>query len=119
MFIVDWDTPILAPRERDLMFVIGVKSRNYATDARMEEFFFKGYGEVNIDLLMLVYYRYEWVVQDIGSYCNRVFSMHYVGEDTKRHAVQSIMSMFSPGSSVEMANGSEELLPLEYRSLPT
>ena len=117
MFMVDWDTPIMAPKERDLMFVVGVRSRSYATDARIEELFFNGYGQVDIDPLMLVYYRYEWVVQDIGSYCNRVFSMRSAGADTKRHAVQRVISMFEPGSSIEMANNSEGILPLEYRSL--
>lgn len=115
LFIIDWDTPILAPRERDLMFVIGVRSKGYVTGPREEGNFFKGYGQTEIDPVMLVYYRYEWAVQDIGSYCSVVFSNDFA-DDERQSAVQSIITMFESGSSVELANDSEKLLSPLYRS---
>ncbi len=60
LHIVDWDQPILAPQERDLMFVVGGHSPEEAA-------FFQGYGEVAIDPLALAYYRLNgwcrsWVI---------------------------------------------------------
>jgi spectinomycin phosphotransferase len=92
MFIVDWDTPLLAPKERDLMFV----------DASAEAFW-KGYGQADIDPVALAYYRYEWVVQEIGDFGNRVFLRPEFGEETKRDAVRGFRKLFQPGDVVEAA----------------
>ena len=58
IFIVDWDDTLFAPKERDLMFVLGED----AIHTREEQIFFDGYGKVKINLLVLAYYRYEWCV---------------------------------------------------------
>src|SRR5215216_2604651 len=44
MFVVDWDDTLLAPRERDLMFVLGEDT----IQTREEQLFFDGYGNVTI-----------------------------------------------------------------------
>jgi spectinomycin phosphotransferase len=55
LFVVDWDQPILAPRERDLMFVtVG----GFVTEERAETLFFQGYGKTEVDPLTMAYYRY-------------------------------------------------------------
>ena len=41
MFIVDWDDTLLAPKERDLMFVLGEET----IETREEQLFFNGYGK--------------------------------------------------------------------------
>ena len=46
IFIVDWDDPIMAPKERDLMF-IGGGVANVWNNPREEEFFYKGYGKTS------------------------------------------------------------------------
>ena len=60
--IVDWDDPLLAPRERDLMFigagVCGVWKDNHETSA-----FHHGYGPVEQDPALLGYYRCERIVE--------------------------------------------------------
>jgi spectinomycin phosphotransferase len=56
----------------------------------------------------LAYYRYEWVVQEIGDFGERVFWMEGTGERTKRDAVQGFISLFQPGDVVEAAYKSEE-----------
>ena len=80
LFIIDWDHPLFAPPERDLMFVTGDEPKSQA-----EEWFFHGYGETSIDPLALAYYAYEWVVQEIGDYGERVFLTKDQGEITKKN----------------------------------
>jgi len=98
MFIVDWDDTLLAPKERDLMFVLGGDART-----REEQMFFSGYGELEINRLALAYYRYEWCVQEIGDFGTRVFLTRDAGEETKQHAVEEFIKLFSEGDVVEAA----------------
>jgi spectinomycin phosphotransferase len=107
MFVVDWDGVLLAPKERDLMFVVEAAVGGFSVRSKQEELFFKGYGITEIDPLALAYYRYEWVVQDIGDYGERVFLMPDVGDETKKASVQGLMAMFAPGDVVESAYLSE------------
>ena len=95
MFIVDWDDTLLAPKERDLMFVLGEKNE--------EQLFFKGYGRIEINLLVLAYYGYEWCVQEIGDFGERVFLMKDAGESTKKDSVEGFIKLFSRGDVVEAA----------------
>jgi spectinomycin phosphotransferase len=95
MFIVDWDDTLLAPKERDLMFVLG--------EQREEQLFFKGYGRLEINPLALAYYGYEWCVQEIADFGERVFLMKSVGESTKKDSVEGFMKLFSRGDVVEAA----------------
>ncbi len=94
IFIVDWDNPMLAPKERDLMYFVGQKS---------EVAFFKGYGATNIDKQMVAYYLYEWVIQDMCDYVARVFTVQDSGVATKNHAIQSFRELFEPGNAVDKA----------------
>ena len=94
IFIVDWDDTLLAPKERDLMFVPG---------GREEQLFFKGYGRMELNPLALAYYGYEWCVQEIGDFGERVFLMKDAGESTKKDSVKGFMKLFSPGDVVEAA----------------
>ena len=101
MFIVDWDDTLLAPKERDLMFILnsgGIPAKN-------EQLFFKGYGHAEINPLALAYYRYEWCVQEIGDFGERVFLAKDAGERTKREAVEGFMKLFSRDDVVEAALG--------------
>lgn len=112
IFVVDWDGVLLAPKERDLMFVVEAAVGGVCIESKEEKLFFEGYGETEINPLALAYYRYEWVVQDIGDYGERVFLMHDVGEETKKASVQGLMAMFSPGDVVDSAYQSEKYLAL-------
>jgi spectinomycin phosphotransferase len=116
LLIIDWDLPILAPKERDLMFVVGGPVGSLAVGAREEDLFFAGYGARTIDPVALAYYRYDWAVQDIADYARRVFLMPDVGEETKRDAVQWMIVLFQPGKIVDAAFTSEASLPPRLRS---
>ncbi|MBC8171763.1 MAG: aminoglycoside phosphotransferase family protein [Anaerolineae bacterium] len=100
LFIVDWDQPILAPVERDLMFAPGNGSREATL-------FFEGYDVTTIDPLALAYYCYEWVVQEIGDYGERVFLMSDTGEATLQDSVRGFKQLFDPGDVVEGAYQTE------------
>ncbi len=96
MFIVDWDDTLLAPKERDLMFVLGAGTRP-------EQSFFNAYGNVKINQLALAYYRYEWCVQEIGDFGKRVFCAKDIAEDTKQNALEGFIKLFSHGDVIERA----------------
>jgi spectinomycin phosphotransferase len=66
-YIVDWDNPILAPKERDLMFVGGGQFGDARTPPEEEALFYRGYGPTSLDS-RLAYYRYERIIQDIAAF---------------------------------------------------
>lgn len=67
IYIVDWDDPILAPKERDLMFVGGGVG-NVWNKTNQEEAFFRGYGKESINSLLIAYYRHERILEDVVEY---------------------------------------------------
>ncbi len=58
LYIVDWDTLVFAPKERDLMFIGGGVGGAWRTDHEIE-WFYQGYGQTDINLIALSYYRFE------------------------------------------------------------
>src|SRR6202022_3104592 len=78
--IVDWDNPILAPKERDLMF-IGGGIGGIWNDPREKEWFYTGYGGTRIDLVAISYYRYARIVADFAAYGEQIFRMKGTVED--------------------------------------
>jgi hypothetical protein len=71
LWIVDWDEAIVAPKERDLMFVVGGIGHGLVRPGDTE-CFYQGYGRASIDPRLLAYYRYAWAVQDIAAYAEQV-----------------------------------------------
>jgi spectinomycin phosphotransferase len=108
MFIVDWDGTLLAPKERDLMFVLG----GDIIETHEEKMFFDGYGSTTLNPLALAYYRYEWCVQEIGDYGKRVFAPD-MGERTRQESVAEFMKLFSPGDVIDTALNPSSKLDIE------
>jgi len=102
IWVVDWDETMLAPRERDLMFVMGGIGPGFVTPAQ-EEVFFRGYGAVDVSQPALAYYRYAWATSDIGSYGEAVFLREDPGALDRQEAVERLQSLFEPGSIVDIA----------------
>ncbi len=104
LFIVDWDQPIFAPKERDLMYVLD----DVVGDSSTTAFFFDGYGETDVDALMLAYYRYDWAVQDIGAFAAQVLEPE--GSDqSKAEGLHWFKVQFEPGNSVDNARVLDDL----------
>jgi spectinomycin phosphotransferase len=105
-WLVDWDETVLAPKERDLMFVVGGIARELI-QPHDTEYFFSGYGDAPIDEDALAYYRYAWAVQDIGAYGEQVFFSPDLSEESRLHAVYSFKRLFDPGHIVSIAEADQ------------
>ena len=102
LWIVDWDQPVLAPRERDMLFIVGsVIARTVLPHE--EAWFFAGYGDVAIDGTLLAYYRADWALQDIAEYAHCAILRPDLGELTRRESLASCARQFRPGDIVELA----------------
>ncbi|MBP6985835.1 MAG: aminoglycoside phosphotransferase family protein [Alphaproteobacteria bacterium] len=106
LYIVDWDDPIMAPKERDLMF-IGGGVGNVWNKPHEENLFYKGYGRAAINRTALSYYRHERIVEDITEYCQEIlFTTTDVEE--KRIMYGHFMGMFAARGVVEIAFETDE-----------
>lgn len=105
LYIVDWDTLLLAPKERDLMFIgAGLGDTGYTVEQE-ESMFYQGYGQTSINKIALAYYRYERIIEDIAAYCQQIFLSDEGGED-RNEALKNVKSNFLPNGTIEMANRS-------------
>lgn len=108
-YMVDWDTLIFAPKERDLMFVGGGLGGNGHTPREEEDLFYQGYGQTQIDPIAIAYYRYERIIDDIAVYCGQIFLSDEGGEDRKQ-SLEYLKSNFLPNCTIEMACQSDKTL---------
>jgi spectinomycin phosphotransferase len=99
LYIVDWDNPIFAPKERDLMHVGG---SSFWHGARIETLFYLGYGPAEIDRMALAYYRSERVIQDIAEFCRMLLLSTEGGKDREQW-YRWFTSQFLPGHEIEIA----------------
>jgi spectinomycin phosphotransferase len=106
LWIVDWDDVVLAPKECDLMFVVGGLSSELV-GPREEAWFFAGYGETSVDPLALAYYRYARAVDEIGAFAEQGILMPGLGEVTRRDSMRLLKSLFDPGNIVALAYGAD------------
>lgn len=96
--IVDWDETLLAPKERDLMFFIDDGRPAHTTEA-----FLAGYGAVTVDPLALAYYKYDWVMQELADYGERIFLSDRFGGADLALAGSEFARLFDPGDVIERA----------------
>ncbi|MBY0500547.1 MAG: aminoglycoside phosphotransferase family protein [Alphaproteobacteria bacterium] len=109
-YIVDWDDPILAPQERDLMF-IGAGISNIWNKPYEEELFYKGYGKTEVNKTLLAYYRHERIIEDIAEYGQKLLLTTEGGQDRMKWYEQFIAQFDSQGV-VEIAFKTHENLIL-------
>jgi spectinomycin phosphotransferase len=70
---IDWDDVMLAPKERDFIFI-----REREADA-----FWEGYRQPQVDWIALTYYRWERTVQDIIACADDMFFKGDLGEESR------------------------------------
>jgi spectinomycin phosphotransferase len=102
LYVVDWDTLIMAPKERDLMFIGGGIANKWNTKNE-ENYFYKGYGrQNNINKIIMAYYRYERIIEDVVEFYDQFFE-----KDTKKKNQKIILevvnNMFASNNVVELA----------------
>ena len=102
--VVDWDETVLAPRERDLMFVSG----DIADLDPEGTAFYEGYGAVDIDPVLVAYYRFDWVLQELADYHRRVFDLD-LGTRTRAQALTLFTELFGPQDVVAAAFRADRL----------
>lgn len=101
LYIIDWDAPIMAPKERDLMF-IGGGVGNIWNSAHEETLFYQGYGKTEIHNDALAYYRYERIVQDIAEY-GQALLLTANGGDERAVMLKHFIDMFEPRGVIDIA----------------
>ncbi|MGJ7528531.1 phosphotransferase enzyme family protein [Variovorax sp. GB1P17] len=106
--VIDWDTLILAPKERDLMFIGGGVGHVW-NQPREEALFYEGYGPADIDPMALAYYRYERITRDLLETCDLIFDASASAED-REEGLRQIASQFLPDDVVAIAHRSYEAI---------
>jgi len=99
--VVDWDELLIAPPERDLMFIVG-SPIGLPRGEREIALFTRGYGGMPIVPARLAYYHAEWAVQDVAGYTERALS-RTLGADSRASALSILHGLFDAGGEVEIA----------------
>ncbi|HZS76584.1 MAG TPA: phosphotransferase [Ktedonobacteraceae bacterium] len=114
--VIDWDEVMLAPKERDFIFI-----QLSPDDSRLlpgTPAFFQGYGDTEIDWVALTYYRYERAMQDLIACAQEVFFRDDLGEDTKADSVRLFQSILAEGGEIEATSQASAHLPFDL-AFPT
>jgi spectinomycin phosphotransferase len=106
-YIVDWDEPILAPKERDLMYIGSGLLASKRTPKEEETLFYSSYGQVPINLTALAYYRYERIIQDIFEICKQLLLTNEGGAD-REISLGNLKSNFLPNHTIDIAYQSDK-----------
>jgi len=117
LFIVDWDYPILSPKERDLLYIGGGYGFPDRTIQEQEMLFYKGYGQPQIDLVALSYYRLERSIIAIAVACEQILSSEQDGQ-TRAQILEYLKYYFRPNGAIESALKSNETSLRLSRDMP-
>jgi len=103
VFVIDWDDVMLAPKERDFIFI----RKPYA------EAFFEGYGQKDINQKALAYFLWERLVQDL-IYCTK--NVCFRADGNKEVSAASAKSfnklLMDEGATLSMARAVTRALDL-------
>jgi spectinomycin phosphotransferase len=92
---------LLAPKERDLMF-IGGGIDDIWKSKQDETVFYEGYGKTEINIAALAYYRYERIIEDLAVICEQIILTDEGGAD-REQGYKWFTSNFDPGGTIEIA----------------
>lgn len=116
LFMVDWDTLMLASKERDLMFIGAGLGDSGFTSRQEETMFYRGYGKVEINRAALAYYRYERIIEDIAVICKQIFLSDAGGAD-RMMALGFLKSNFLAGNTIARALHADQQLGRSKRKM--
>lgn len=103
LYVIDWDTLVFAPKECDLMFIGAGIWDSGRTATEEEALFYKGYGQTNINLDAISYYRFERILKDIAEYCEFIFLSDKGGDD-RMQVFEHLQANFALNGTLERAN---------------
>lgn len=107
IYIVDWDYPILSPKERDLMYIGGGFGFLGHTEMEQGTLFYSGYGEHQINPVTLPYYRLERSIIAIVVACEHILSSEQDNQ-TRAQIFGYLKYYFRPNGAIETALKSYE-----------
>lgn len=100
-YIVDWDGPLLAPKERDLMF-IGGGVGNIWNKPEEAVLFYQGYGKTDVNKILLASYRHERILEDIAVYAQNLL-LKTEGGPQRAQWYKDLCAQFEPQGVVDIA----------------
>ncbi len=118
VWLIDWDDAVLAPRERDLMFVIGGVLAFAPVSPQQQSWFFDGYGAADVDPTRLAYYRCTRALVDLADPAAQVLDVHRRPEPERADALSIVQGVLSPTGLVGLAMSSLRNLGLVQDESP-
>ncbi|MCB8985075.1 MAG: aminoglycoside phosphotransferase family protein [Ardenticatenaceae bacterium] len=109
-YLVDWDDPILAPKEHDLIVAGSGLMGSWRSPEAEEALFYQGYGAVPLNNHALAYYRYERIIQDIAVYCDELLLSAAGGAD-RAQSLHYLQSNFLPHNTIALAYQADTTSP--------
>jgi spectinomycin phosphotransferase len=107
LYLIDWDSPLMAPRERDLLFVVGsIIARRVHPEE--EQIFFETYGHMPINWQALGYYRYERAIEDIEVTGRSILIDGALSGPAIAEEIALMETFFQPGDILALAREAAE-----------
>lgn len=117
--VVDWDDPVFAPIERDLMYIGAGIGGVWNQPAELTAFY-QGYGSDRpVDAHAIAYYRYERIMEDLALFCDELLtdgcdgdgdadgggSGSGIGSEQERAlSLRYFTAQFGPGEVIDIAD---------------
>lgn len=74
VYLIDWDDVVLAPREQDLMFMLGGMGSLGPTTPEQLTAFFAGYSDVDLNQEAIAYYRNARALEDVALWAEQTIT---------------------------------------------
>jgi spectinomycin phosphotransferase len=103
LWLIDWDGAVLAPRERDLMFVVEGVLADALVRPDEQTHFFAGYGGAAVDPVHLAYYRCAWALEDLAGFAHEIRDDPTRTDSQRSQALRYFRSLLTPTGIVSLA----------------
>jgi spectinomycin phosphotransferase len=103
IWLIDWDDAVLAPPERDLMFVVGGVLAFLPVTPAQQRLFFSGYGPIELDRTRLAYYLCVRALDDLESWAAHAFDPKSSNRDDRTWALDIMRGLLSSNGLVTLA----------------